>query len=81
MDLNSMKLSAAVATGTGDWVVGHPIAWQPCPIANITCLYDYIGTAFNLIRIFDDACLSYLSVNATATGAPTFNMGVTAVHG
>lgn len=81
MDLNSMKLSSAVATGVLNWVIGHPIAWMPCPIANVVCVVDGINTAFNLTRIFDDACLALLEVNKPATTATTYHGSFTAIYG
>jgi hypothetical protein len=80
MDLAQMQCSASV-TGTITFVVGHPLAWVPCPIANLVTQYDFVRTAFNLVRIFDDAALAWLEVNKPATTATTYNMGITAVHG
>jgi hypothetical protein len=81
MDLAVIDCSAAVATGVINWVIGHPIAWVPCPVANLVQPYDYIDGPFNLERIFDDAALAWLEVAKPATTATTYNMGVTAVHG
>jgi len=36
-------------------------------------MQDYINTALNLTRIFDDAALAFLEVNKPATGATTYN--------
>jgi hypothetical protein len=80
MDLAQMQCSASV-TGVVNFVIGHPLAWMSCPIANLVCLFDYIGTAFNLVRVFDDAALAWLEVNKPATTATNYNMGITAVHG
>jgi hypothetical protein len=81
MDLAQMRCSASVATGVINFVIGHPLAWMPCPIANSVNLFDFIGTAFNLVRIFDDAAMAFLEVNKPATTATNYNMGITAVHG
>lgn len=80
-DLNEIDCSAAVATGVINFVIGHPIAWMPCPIANIVCVADGINTAFQLTRIFDDAALGLLEVNKPATTATTYNGSFTAVAG
>jgi len=80
-DLEQMQCSALVATGVINFVIGHPLAWMANPLANALCVYDYIGTAFNLARIFDDAALAWLDVMAPGTTATTFSMGITAVHG
>ena len=79
--LTQMQSSASVATGVINFVIGHPLCWMPCPIINIMTLFDYIGTAFNLARIFDDAALALLEVIKPATGATTYNVTVTSVSG
>lgn len=81
MDLNQMQCSAAVATGTINFVIGHPIAWMPCPIANLVCVADGINTAFNLVRIFDDACLAFLEVTKPSATATTYNGSFITVSG
>lgn len=81
MDLVQMRCSAAVATGVINFVIGHPLAWMCCPIANIVCQFDFIGTAFNLVRVFDDAAVAWLEVTKPATTATNYNMGLTVVHG
>lgn len=72
MDLDQMQCSAAVATGAVNFVIGHPIAMLPCPVANLICQMDGIGSAFNLVRIFDDACLAFLEVCKPATTATNY---------
>ena len=62
-----MQCSAAVATGVINFVIGHPIAWMPCPIANMVCVADGINTSFNLVRVFDGAALAFLEVNKPST--------------
>jgi hypothetical protein len=79
--LTQMQCSAAVATGAIDFVIGHPIAWMPCPVANMVCVMDGINSAFNLARIFDDAALALLEVCKPATTATTYNGAVTLVAG
>lgn len=68
--LTQMQCSASVATGAINFVIGHPIAWMAVPIANMICAVDGVFTAFNLVRVFDSACLAFLEVvkpTATAT--------------
>jgi hypothetical protein len=62
--LDQMQCSAAVATGTINFVIGHPLAWlTSMQVANSgmahTILDQVLGT-FSLARIFDDACLALL---------------------
>jgi len=79
--LTQMHCSAAVATGVVNFVMGHPLAWMPCPVANMTCIADGINTAFNLVRIFDSAALALLEVTKPATTATNYSVSVTAVAG
>lgn len=74
--LTQMQCSAAVATGTIDFVIGHPIAFMPCPIANMICVLDGVNTAFNLTRIYDDASLAFLEVSKPSTTATNYNGNV-----
>lgn len=71
--LQQMQLSASVATGTLDAVIGHPIAINACPIANIACLDDGLYTAMNLTTILDDACLSFIELPKPATSATNYS--------
>lgn len=79
--LTQMQCSAAVATGVINFVIGHPIAHMPCSLANLTCPMDYINTAFNLTRIFDDAALAFLEVNKPTTAATNYSGTFTTVAG
>lgn len=81
MDLDQMQCSASVATGVITFVVGHPLAWLPCPIINLACLVDGINTAFNLVRVFDDAAIAFLEVSKPATTATTYNGTAKFIHG
>lgn len=77
----NIQCSAAVATGAINFVIGHPIAWMPCPLANIVCGADGINTAFNLARIFDDAALAFLEVIKPSATATTYTGSFTGVAG
>lgn len=79
MDLAQMQCSAAVATGAINFVIGHPLCWVPCPIANMVCDADGIDDA--LVRVFDDAALAFLEVSKPATTATTYNGWGTFAHG
>ena len=81
MDLNQMQCSALVATGVITFAVGHPIAWMPCPVANLACTMDGINSAFNLVRIFDGAALAFLEISKPATTATTYAGTARLVHG
>lgn len=72
-NLTSMQLSAAVATGTMDFVIAHPIAVNACPVANLACLDDGMYTSLNLTPILDNACLSFIEMPKPATTATTYS--------
>lgn len=80
MDLDQMQCSASI-TGSINFVVGHPLAWMPCPLANCICVADGINTAFNLVRVFDDACLALLEVGKPSATATTYNGSFVTVSG
>lgn len=71
--LTQMQCSALVATGTIDFVIGHPIAINACPIANIACVDDGLYTSLSLQHIEDSACLSFLETLKPATTATTYS--------
>lgn len=77
--LTQMQCSALVATGTITFVVAKAIAFFPCPVANMICPVDGINTAFDLQRIYDNACLSYLEMPKPATTATNYGGQVTIV--
>lgn len=71
--LTQMQCDASVATGTIDFVVGHPIAFMPCPVANLVCPMDALYTAFNLTFVYDNACLALLEMPKPATTATNYS--------
>lgn len=77
--LVTMQCSAAVATGTIDFVLGHPIAWLPCLTASYVQIIDGINSAFNLAFIFDNAALAFLELPKPAVGATTYTGALTVV--
>ena len=81
MDLAQMRCSALVATGACNFVIGHPIAWMPCPVANMACTVDGLNTAFSLVRVFDGAALAFLEVSKPVTNATTYTGTARFVHG
>lgn len=70
--LTQMQCSAAVATGAIDFTIGHPIAFIPCPLANILVPYDGVNSAISLVRVFNDACVAFLEIMKSATTATTY---------
>jgi hypothetical protein len=78
--LTRMTCSASVATGAINFMIGHPIAMLPCPVANMMFIRDGINSGISLARIFDDACLSLLEISAVATGAATYSLQMRAAY-
>lgn len=74
-----MECSALVATGTIDFVIGHPIAFMPCPVANLVCIRDGLRSTINLTHIEDGACLALLEMPKPATTATTYSGLITTV--
>jgi hypothetical protein len=70
--LTQVQLSAAVATGTMDWVVSHLIGLVACPVANMVCVGDALYTAMQLTSVFDNACLSAIEMPKPATTATNY---------
>lgn len=79
--LTQMHCSASVATGVINFVIGHPIAWMPCPLVNVACMVDGVNTALNLRRVFDDAALAFLEVCKPAATATNYNISVDLSYG
>lgn len=79
LDLTQMQCSALVATGTIDFVLGHPLAIMPCPIANLICVQDGINTAFNLTLVYDNAALAFLELPKPATTTTGYSGMITLV--
>jgi hypothetical protein len=77
--LTQMQCSALVTTGTVTFVVAHPIAFFPCPVANMVCMVDGINTAFNMTRIYDNACLAFLEMPKPATTLTSYSGQLTIV--
>lgn len=75
-----MQCSASV-TGGVDFVIGHPIAWITCAIANVLSITDGVNGAFGLTRVFDNACLALLDVAKTATTATNYSGSIVCVAG
>lgn len=71
--LTNMQASALVASGTIDFVIGHPIAFMPCPVANLVCVRDGLRNSMNLTSVFDNACLALLEMPKSAPTAATYS--------
>jgi hypothetical protein len=71
--LTQATCSVLVATGTIDFVIGHPIAVNICPIANMGSLDDGVYTTINLSFILDNACLTFMEMTKPSTTATNYS--------
>lgn len=78
---NAFNLSAAMASGVVNWFIGHPLAFVPMPLANFPVILDGINSAFNLMRVFDDAALCFLEIAKSATTATNWWGAIQLVSG
>jgi hypothetical protein len=77
--LSQMQNSSASVTGTLDFIVAHAIATMPVLLANLVCNIDGLASAFNLVNVYDNACLFFLELPKPATNATTYSGIVTTV--
>jgi len=78
--LTQMQCSALVATGSIDFVIGHPIGIMTMPVSNVTVPFDWLTNRQQAPRIFDNACLSFIEMPRNATTATNYNGVVYALN-
>lgn len=71
-NLTQMQCSASVATGTINFVIGHPIGLMSFPIASMTMPFDWITNRDQAPRIYDNACLTFIEMMKPSTTATTY---------
>jgi hypothetical protein len=76
--LTQMQCSASIAA-TFAWYVAHPIAFLPTLAASFLQRVDAINSAFNLTKIFDNACLGFIVLPKNNTAATTYSGAITIV--
>ncbi len=79
--ITNVDLSAAMASGVVNWFIGHPLIFMPVGLANTPLIIDGINSAFNLARVFDDACLCFLELWKSATTATNWWGAIQLVSG
>ena len=72
---------STTVTGVSTFFIGHPLALAPFPLANVPFVFDGINSAFSLVRIYDDACLSFMTPGIATTGSITYNGLIRIVSG
>lgn len=78
---NAVNLSAAMASGVVTWFIGHPLVFVPVPLANTPVIIDGINSAFNLQRVYDDACIAFMELSKGATTATNWWGAIQLVSG
>lgn len=78
--LTQMQCDAVIATGTIDFVMGHPIAMMgSIPLSAASVLIDGVISAFNLQTIYDNACLAFLELPKPSVSGCTYTGAITTV--
>lgn len=78
---NIAQSTITSVTGITSWWVAHPIAMIPLPAAYVPFVLDGINSAFNLQRIYDDACLAFYTPQIATTGSITYGGLIQMVSG
>lgn len=68
-------------TGITNIWIGHPLCFVPIPIANVPFIFDGINSAFNLTRIYDDACLTFYTPRVVSAATITHTGMIKLVSG
>lgn len=71
--LTQMQCSAAVATGTINFVIARAIGIFSFPIASLMLPFDYVTNRNITPKIFDDACLALFEMPKPSTSGCTYN--------
>jgi hypothetical protein len=78
---NAINLSAAYASGEVCWFIGHPLMYIPIPVANLPVIIDGINSAFNLVQVLVNACMTLLELPTGTVTATTYWGSLTLVSG
>lgn len=78
-NMTAIQMSAA-ATGVSAAVIGHVLAFMPCPVAGAMSIVDGINSAFNMVEVQDGACIAALEIKGVGN-ASTYNGQVILVSG
>jgi hypothetical protein len=70
--LTQMQCSAAVATGSINFVIGHPIGMITFPVVTALSQRDFLTNMNQAPRIFDNACLALIEMPKPTTTATTY---------
>ena len=71
--LTQIQCSTSVATGSVNFVIGHPIGIMAFPVINVLLPFDWLTNRNQAPRIFNDAALALFELPKPATTATTYN--------
>jgi hypothetical protein len=71
--LTQMQCSAAVATGSNNFVIGHALGIMMMPIAGPLLPFDWLTNRNQAPRIFNDACPALFELPKPASTATTYS--------
>lgn len=71
--LTQMQCSALVATGTINFVIGHPIGVMAFPLASMLTPFDWLTNRDQAPRIINSACLALMELPKPSTTAGTYS--------
>jgi hypothetical protein len=57
-NITQLQCSTAATGGSMDFIMGHPLAIFSTTLSTRFSAFNFINSAFNLVRVFDDACLA-----------------------
>jgi hypothetical protein len=72
MDLDQMQCSALVATGTCNFVIGHPLGIMSFPVINSMLPFNWLTNRNQAPRIFDNACVAMFILPGPTTTATNY---------
>lgn len=78
--LTQMQCSAALV-GQCNFVMGHPIAFMPVLLAGVMTILDGLASAFNLVRIEDNAALTFMEICLSVASVTTYSGNIVVVSG
>jgi hypothetical protein len=72
-NLTNMQCSVAVATGSINFVIGHPLGFLAIPFTTLVYPFDWLTNRDQAPKIMDNACPAFLEIQKSSTAATTYN--------
>lgn len=72
--ITNLNLSAAMASGACDVILGKPVAFLPTSLATaVPVVVDGVNSPMFIEAIADNACLAFLDINRSSSGTTNFH--------